>query len=123
MVAQTFAILELEDTPQMSTDDGRVAMRPLQCAKNILAGLFATLRLTVGGLVAAHAAQTTSALTADQAIACIRTAVAAQAGMVTKMEVEHKRGQRLCEARIVDETGKRHKLQVDTNTNRVVEPK
>ncbi len=72
---------------------------------------------------AAVAAPTGSALTTDEAIACIRTAVAAQAGLVKGVEGEDKQGKRLCEVKIVDETGKRHKLQVDVQTNQVVKVK
>lgn len=96
-------------------------MRHVQRAKDILIGLFATLLFTAGGMVvAAHAGQITSALTADQAIACIRTAVSAQAGMVKEVEAEDEGGQRLCEVKIVDDTGKRYELHVDVTTNQVV---
>jgi uncharacterized membrane protein YkoI len=96
-------------------------MRQLQCAKNLVAGLFAMLLLTTGGMAgAAHAAQTASALTADHVIACIRTAVAAQVGLVKEVEVKHKRGQWLCEVEIVDDTGQQHELHVDVTTNQVV---
>lgn len=99
-------------------------MRHRQDTKAMLAGIVATVLLTTGGLViGAHAARPTSALTANQASACIQTAVAAQAGMVTKVEVGEKKGQRLCEVRIVDEAGKKHKLQIDVNTNQVVKAK
>ena len=33
------------------------------------------------------------------------------------------KAKRLCEVKIVDETGKRHKLQVDVQTNQVVKAK
>ncbi len=96
-------------------------MKHLHGATHLRAGLLAMLLLTAGGLVGAgHAARTTPGLTAAQATACIQTAVAAQAGMVTKVEVEEKRGQRLCEVRLVDEAGRRHTLQVDATTNQVL---
>jgi uncharacterized membrane protein YkoI len=86
-----------------------------------LVGLFAMLLITSGGMVeTAQAARTTKGLTAAQATACIQTAVGAQAGMVTKVEVEEKKGHRLCEVSIVDDSGKKHKLDVDANTNQVV---
>jgi len=65
----------------------------------------------------------TSALTAEEAIACIRTAVAAQAGLVKEVEGDDEKGQRRCEVKIVDETGKRHKLHVDVQTNQVAKAK
>jgi hypothetical protein len=99
-------------------------MRPLQCATDLLAGLVVTLLLTGGGdAVAAPTDEPTSALTTDEAIACIRTAVTAQAGLVKEVEGDAKGGKRLCEVKIVDETGKRHKLQIDVQTNQVVKVK
>jgi Peptidase propeptide and YPEB domain len=106
---------------RLLTHDRRDAMRQLPCTTAMLAGLFAMLLLTTAGVVVtAQAARTTKALTAAQATACIQTAVAAQAGMVTKVEVEDKGGRRLCEVGIVDDSGKKHKLQIDANTNQVV---
>jgi hypothetical protein len=86
----------------------------------ILVGLCITLLLTIGSLVMAHGGKTTPALAADQVIACIKTAVAAQAGLIKEVEVEYERDQWLCEVKLVDEAGKRHKLHVDVATNRVV---
>jgi hypothetical protein len=99
-------------------------MRHLHGTTRRLAGLFATLLFTVGGLVvAAHAARTTPGLTATQTTTCIQTATAAQSGMVTKVEVEEKSGQRLCEVGLVDTNGKKHRVQVDVSTNQVVKTK
>jgi uncharacterized membrane protein YkoI len=82
------------------------------------------LLLTTGGLVVtAQAARTTKALTAAQATACIQTAVAERAGMVTKVEVAEKRGQRLCEVGIVDDSGKKYTLEIDANTHQLVKTK
>jgi len=86
--------------------------------------LFAALLLVAGATVStAYAARTTPALTADQATACIQAATTAQAGKVTKVEVEQKGGQQLCEVGMVDNSGKKHKLQIDTNTHQVVKAK
>ena len=99
-------------------------MRLHPCATGLLAGLVVTLLFTGGArVVAAPPGQSASALTAEEAIACIRTAVAAQAGFVKEVEGDDKKGKRLCEVKIVDETGKRHKLQVDVQTNQVVKAK
>ena len=99
-------------------------MRHLRGIKPMIAGLFATLLFTTGGLVVgAHAARNTSGLTAPQATTCIQTAMAAQSGMLTKVEVEEKSGQRLCEVGIVDTNGKKHRVQVDVSTNQVVKAK
>jgi hypothetical protein len=83
-----------------------------------------TVLLTGGArAMAAPTAPSASALTAEEAIACIRTAVAAQAGWVKEVEGDEEKGQRRCEVKIVDETGKRHKLHVDVQTNQVVKAK
>ena len=49
-------------------------------------------------------------------------AAAAQTGLVKGVEGNDEKGKRLCKVQIVDETGKRHKLQVDVQTNQVVKP-
>jgi hypothetical protein len=96
-------------------------MRHLQRAKIMLVGLLVTLLFTAGSMAGvAHAGKTPPALAADHVIACIRTAVAAQAGLVKEAEVKYKRGQWLCEVEIVDDTGQKHELQVDATTNTVV---
>lgn len=98
-------------------------MRPLHGATRMLAGLCTTLLLTSGSMMVAHADKTTPALAADHVIACIKTAVAAQAGLVKAVEVEYQGTQWLCEVKLVDEAGKRHKLHVDVTTNQVVKAK
>jgi uncharacterized membrane protein YkoI len=99
-------------------------MRHLQGVSNKLVGLLAVLLLTAGGLVVvAQAAKNTEALAADHMIACIRTAVAAQPGLVKDVEAEYKRGQWLCEVTLFDDAGTRHKLHVDVATNQVVKAK
>jgi hypothetical protein len=89
----------------------------------MLVGLLAMLLITGGLVAAARADKTTSGLSADHVIACIKTAVAAQAGLVKEVEVEHERGQWLCEVKLIDKTGKRHKIHVDVATNQVVKAK
>src|SRR3982074_884122 len=98
-------------------------MRPLQRATNLLGGFVVMLLLTGGHALAASSGKHTSALTTDQAIAWIRTAAAAQPGSVKGMEGDDEKGKRLCKVKIVDETGTRHKLQVDVQTNQVVKAK
>ena len=98
-------------------------MRHRQGAQHMLVGLLAMLLITGGLVAAARADNTTSGLAADHVIACIKTAVAAQAGLVKDVEVEYERGQWLCEVKLVDEAGKRHTLHVDVATNQVVKAK
>jgi hypothetical protein len=99
-------------------------MRLLQGINAMRVGLCALLLLTGWGMVVvAHAERNTEALAADHVIACIRTAVTAQAGLVKEVEVEYERGQWLCEVKLVDDAGKRHKLRVDVATNQVLKAK
>jgi hypothetical protein len=99
-------------------------MRPLHYTNAICASVCVTLLLTAGGMVReTHAGRNTEALAADHVIACIRTAVAAQPGLVKEVEAEYERGQWLCEVKVVDEAGKRHKLHIDVATNQVVKVK
>jgi hypothetical protein len=98
-------------------------MRHLQDTRNMFVGFLTTLLLIAAAPMVAHADRNTEALAADHVIACIKTAVAAQAGMVREVEVEHEGAQWLCEVKLVDETGKRHKLHVDVATNQVIKAK
>jgi hypothetical protein len=116
-------MLGTEDFHRLSTNDRGVVMRPLQHARLMFVGFLATLVLTVGGLAVVHANRTTSGITSDQVTACMKTAVAAQPGLVKAVEVEYEGTQWLCEVKLVDEAGKRHKLHVDVATNQVVKTK
>jgi hypothetical protein len=117
-------MLMLGKTHRTSTDYGRMLMKHLSGTQDMLAGLCALLLVITGGLVVtAQAASTANALTAEQVSTCVQTAVASQAGMVTKVEVEHTKGQRLCEVSIIDTKGKKHTLQVDVSANQVVKTK
>ena len=85
---------------------------------------FGVLVLIMGGIVTtAQAARTTASLTAAQATACIQAAVTAHPGMITKVEAESKGDQQFCEVRIVDVQGKKFKMQIDANTNQVMQTK
>jgi hypothetical protein len=99
-------------------------MRHLRSPSIRLVGIFTVLLLAAGAImVAAHAGEIPKALAADHVIACIQSAVAAQAGLVKEVEVEYEGAQWLCEVKLVDATGKRHKLHVDVATNQVVKTK
>ena len=98
-------------------------MRRLQRTKAMRVVVCALLLLTAGGLVVAQADKNTETLAADHVIACIRTAVASQPGLVHEVEAEYERGQWLCEVKLVDDAGKRHTLHVDVATNQVVKAK
>ena len=87
-------------------------MQRYRNAANRRARLALTLLLLGGG-----------AATADEAIACIRTAVAAQAGFVREVEGDDEGGKRICEVKLVDQMGKRHTLHIDVQTKQVVKTK
>jgi hypothetical protein len=67
-------------------------MQGLPRTTDLLAGLVVMLLLTGGHALAVSSGQSSSALTADEAIACIRAAVAAQAGAVKELEATTRRG-------------------------------
>jgi hypothetical protein len=103
---------------------GRGPMTAHPYATYLRAALVLTLVLTGGAFVIATAQdQPKETLTADEAIACIQTAVAAQAGFIKEVEGDEDGGKRLCEVKIVDQTGKRHTLHIDVQTKQVVKTK
>ena len=61
-------------------------MRYLQRVRTLFVGFLTTLLLTAAPMMVAHADKSTPALAADHVIACIQTAVAAQAGLVKEVE-------------------------------------
>jgi uncharacterized membrane protein YkoI len=90
-------------------------------AKRVLAGVLAMVMPTVGGLtVSAQMTSRHPTITAEQAMACIRTAGAAKPGLVKEVEAEDKKGGRLCEVEIVAENGQEYKVYVDVSTDKVV---
>lgn len=95
---------------------------PRQYATKImLAGVCTMWLLPAWGLEGtAYANRVKPALAADHVIACIRTASAAQTGLVREVDVKHKRGQWLCEVELVDDTGQKYELTVDVTTNQVI---
>jgi uncharacterized membrane protein YkoI len=99
-------------------------MKPHPYATNLLVGLALTLLCSGGGqAIAASSSQPEEALTADEAIACIQTVMKAQAGFVREVEGDEEDGKRVCEVKIVDEAGKRHKFHVDVQANQIVKSK
>jgi hypothetical protein len=105
----------------MTFESRRGPMQKMPTATHLLAALVIT-GLLAGGVctMATAQGQPKEALTADEAITCIRTAMAAQPGFIKEVEGDEDGGKRLCEVKIVDEAGKRHKLHIDLQTNQVV---
>jgi uncharacterized membrane protein YkoI len=92
-------------------------------ATNLLAGLALTLLCSGGQAIAASSNQPTEALTSDEAIACIQTVMKTQAGVIREVEGDEEDGKRVCEVKIVDEAGKRHKFHVDVQANEIMKSK
>jgi uncharacterized membrane protein YkoI len=80
----------------------------------------AVFALVMVGTVAAQSPGADEAITPEQAIECIRTAVAATPGRVEGMEVDREKGQLLCEVEIVAENGSKAEVHVDVSANKVV---
>jgi uncharacterized membrane protein YkoI len=62
-----------------------------------------------------------AAISANQMIASIRTAVAAKPGNLLGVEVENDGGKTLCEVEILTPDGKTYEVEVDVASNAVVE--
>ena len=62
-----------------------------------------------------------AAISADQLIACVRTAVASKPGNVRAVEAESEGDKLLCEVEILAQDGKTYEVEVDVATNAVVE--
>lgn len=96
----------------------------MQNKKRILigaAGALLVLALTGGGMKAwaeKNAGEDTKiALSADQMIASIRTAVAAKPGQVLEVEAESEGGKAHCDVEILAADGKTYEVEVDVASN------
>jgi len=67
------------------------------------------------------AKDTKAAVSAEQVIASVRTAVAAKPGNVRAVEMENKGGKTICEVKILAQDGKAYEVEVDVATNKVIE--
>jgi uncharacterized membrane protein YkoI len=89
--------------------------------RRLFAGVLAAMLSMAGGL--AVSAQITSrhpTITAEQAIACVKTASAAKPGLLREVEVDDEKGTRLCEVKIVAENGQEYEVYVDVAADKVV---
>lgn len=95
--------------------------------KILIASIAAALAcggFTVGTLSAtAKSSRQKPGITPTQVNNVVRTAVAAQPGLINELEVEYKRGGVACEIDIIDAYGKKHEITVDVATNRVIKRK
>jgi uncharacterized membrane protein YkoI len=118
------AVWVKRDLPDRGVLTGGRIMSIHQHAERVLAGVVAVIMATGGGLtVSAQMTSRHTTITAEQAIACIRTAGTAKPGLVKEVEAEDEKGSRLCEVEIVAENGQEYKVYVDVNTDKVVEIK
>lgn len=76
--------------------------------------------LVLAGNTAAQNANSDEGVTAEQAIACIKTAAANAPGRVESLEVDRERGQLMCEVEIVADDGSESEVHIDVATNKVV---
>jgi uncharacterized membrane protein YkoI len=72
------------------------------------------------GTGVAQTPQAQEAISTEQAIECLRTATAATPGRVEGMEVDHERGQLVCEVEIIAENGAKSEIHVDIATGKVI---
>ncbi|CAN5775842.1 hypothetical protein BH18ACI4_BH18ACI4_16310 [soil metagenome] len=75
----------------------------------------------VTGVEGRSAKNAKPAITADQVIASIRTAIAAKPGNLLGMEVEKEGEKTLCEVEILTADGKTYEVEVDVASNEIVE--
>lgn len=60
------------------------------------------------------------AITAQQTISCINTAIAARAGMIENIDIEREGGRIVCEVEIVETDGRDYNVVVDVVDNKVI---
>jgi uncharacterized membrane protein YkoI len=80
----------------------------------VLLGLFCVSSLS------AQAAPPAESITSEQAMACLKTAIASHPGRVKSLDVDIKAGKVLCEVEIAGENGREMELHVDVSTDQVV---
>ena len=88
-------------------------------------GCLIALMMAVGGLgikaQGENGKESKAALSADQVIVCIKTAVAAKPGNVRAMEAESEDGKIICEVEVLAQDGKTYEVEVDVASNTVIE--
>lgn len=73
-----------------------------------------------GALVSAQGQRMSESVTADQAIECIRAAVASLPGRVGDLDIDIKRGKVICEVEIYGEDGSKSEVHVDAESKEVI---
>lgn len=86
---------------------------------------YTTYAVAVSLLLASHvglsadSARPQKHITSEQAIACIKLAVAAKAGSVTELDVKIENNRTICEVEVIDAKGKKYEVYVDVAANKV----
>ncbi|HVF86562.1 MAG TPA: PepSY domain-containing protein [Pyrinomonadaceae bacterium] len=93
----------------------RIVVPILGCSVALTAGIFGMKAEGQG------AKQSKAAVPAEQVIASIRTAVAAKPGDVRAVETENENGKTICEVEVLAQDGKTYEVEVDVETNTVIE--
>jgi uncharacterized membrane protein YkoI len=62
-------------------------------------------------------------VTAEQAIACIKTATSNGQGRVKDLEIDVKDGKTVCDVEVIDVNGKKAEVRVDIGTNKIIRVK
>jgi uncharacterized membrane protein YkoI len=89
----------------------------------MFAGLIAMAMLTDGFQITAEGRggqDTEAAITADQAIEAIKTAIATKPGKVRDVDIENEGGKIICEVEILGQDGRAYDVTVDIATNKVI---
>lgn len=89
----------------------------------LVARVSATLALgcfTFGSVNAAQSKRAEELVSAEQAIACIKAAVAERQGRVKELEIDVERGRTICEVEVIDANGRKFEVHVDVAANKVV---
>jgi hypothetical protein len=89
----------------------------------LVSGVVAGMLVAATPSIAADKARAQKHLTADQAIACIKQAVSARAGNITKLEVEVDDNRTICEVHFEDAKGKNFEAHVDVAARKVLRVK
>lgn len=86
----------------------------------LVGAMIAIAMIAFGILVYAQTKQAKATATAEQATACINTAVAARPGGIDDLDIDRKAGKIVCKVGIVSTGGKEYDITVDLADNKVI---
>jgi uncharacterized membrane protein YkoI len=92
--------------------------------RSLMFACLIAIGLSTGGVLITAEGQgaqdTKMAISSDQMIASIKTAIAAKPGKVREVEVDKEGDKTICEVEILDQDGKAYDVRVDVATNTVI---